>query len=152
MSETEKHGLRKNKKKVMNMNARVFIKSNGTAIDSHEIDNTLSSRVQALLHARDIVGFANALEEDHAHAPLEATMDIFNVPLATVNDFADTFQLRGLDDMTVVDNCDAMKEVRDKLIETVGNDRELLMAIMDCSLGQLFLIVEEIKKAVDGKE
>lgn len=134
----------------MNMNARVFIKSNGTAIDSHEMDNTLTSRVQALLHARDIVGFANALEEDHRNAPLEATMDIFNVPLATVNDIADTYQLRGLEDMTAVDYCDAMREARDKLIKAVGDDREFLMAIKDCSLGQLFLIVEEIKKTIDG--
>lgn len=136
----------------MNMNAKIWIKSNGSAIDWHEMDNTLLSRVQSLLHARDMVGFANALEEDHIRAPLEATMDIFNVPLATVNDYADSFQLRGLDDMTVVDNCDAMREARDKLIEAVGNDRELLTAIKDCTLGQLFLIVEEIKETIDGAD
>lgn len=150
MPEAEKHGPRKNKKKVMNMEASVTIRSNGTAIDWHELDDSIFGRVQALIHARDVVGFANSLEEDQSHAPLEVTMDLSGVPLATINDPLDAFQLKGLDDMTAVNYNDAMYKVQETLAEAAGNDSELLKAIKDCSMGQLFLIVKEIKETVDG--
>lgn len=147
MPEAEKHGQGK---KVINMEASVTIRSNGAAIDWHEMDNSIFGRVQALIHARDVVGFANSLEEDQSHAPLEVTMDLSGVPLATINDSLDAFQLRGLEDMTMDYYNDALNVVRYRLTDVIGNDAELLKAIKDCPLGQLFLVLKEIKETIDG--
>ena len=132
-------------KKVMNMEASVTIKSCGTPIDWHELDNTLYGRVQALIHARDMIGFANTLEG----ASLEVTLNLEDIPLADVRDLTDVDQLQGLDNMTAVDYNDAFRKAHDKLVEAVGNNSELLKAIEDCPLGQLFLIVKEIKDTID---
>lgn len=136
----------------MNMETNVSISVNGISIDWHELDNTLSDRVQTLLHARDMVGFATVRDEDQYSTPLEVTMDLSRVPLATVNNTEDALRLRGLDDMTAVDYNEALNEVREKLIDAVGNDRELLKAVRDCPLGQLFLVLREIKETVGQTE
>lgn len=149
LPEAEKHGQGK---KVMNMETNVSISVNGISIDWHELDNTLSDRVQTLLHARDMVGFATVRDEDQYSTPLEVTMDLSRVPLATVNNTEDALRLRGLDDMTAVDYNEALNEVREKLIDAVGNDRELLKAVRDCPLGQLFLVLREIKETVGQTE
>ena len=136
------------KKKVVNMEASVTTKSCGTVIDWHELDNTLYGRVQALIHARDMIGFANTLEG----ASLEVTLNLEDIPLADVRDLDDVDQLQGLGDMTVIDYCDAIGKAHDKMIEAVGNNSDLAQAFKDCTLGQLFLIVKEIKEAVDQKD
>lgn len=136
----------------MNMETNVSISVNGISIDWHELDNTLSDRVQTLLHARDMVGFATVRDEDQYSTPLEVTMDLSRVPLATVNNTEEALRLRGLDDMTAVDYNEALNEVREKLIDAVGNDRELLKAVRDCPLGQLFLVLREIKETVGQTE
>lgn len=134
----------------MNMKASVTISSNGTAIDWSEMDNSIFGRVQALIHARNVVGFAHVPEEDQNNTPLEVTMDLSGVPLATVNDPLDAFQLRGLEDGTIDYYNDALNVVRYKLTDVIGNDAELIKAIKDCPLGQLFLVLKEIKETVDG--
>lgn len=134
----------------MNMKASVTISSNGTAIDWSEMDNSIFGRVQALIHARDVVGFAHVPEEDQNNTPLEVTMDLSGVPLATVNDPLDAFQLKGLEDGTIDYYNDALNVVRYKLTDVIGNDSELLKAIKDCPLGQLFLVLQEIKETIDG--
>ena len=149
MPEAEKHGQGK---KVMNMETSVSINVNGISIDWHDLDNTLSDRVQTLLHARDMVGFATVRDEDQYSTPLEVTLDLSRVPLATVNNTEDALKLRGLDDMTAVNYNESLNEVREKLIDAVGNDRELLNAVRDCPLGQLFLVLREIKEAAGQTE
>ena len=136
----------------MNMKASVSISVNGNTIDWHDLDNTLSDRVRTLIHARDMVGFATVRDEDQYSTPIEVTMDLCRVPLATVNNVEDALRLRGLDDMTAVDYNEALNEVREKLIDAVGNDRELLKAVRDCPLGQLFLVLREIKETVGQTE
>ena len=133
------------------MEARVKFRFDGRLIESHELDYTAPFHAEALIHARDRVGFANVSDEDQSKIPLEVYLDFVEVPLTTVNDFGDTFQLRGLDDMTVVDYSDAMKEADYRLIEAVENDPDLLKAVGDCSLGQLFLIIQEIKTNIDNR-
>lgn len=123
---------------------------NDRALDSHELDYTVPSRAEALLRARDRVGFANKVESDE-DAPIEATVSFEDVPLTTIDDFRDTLRLRGLDDMTVIYHCDAMNEAYCRLIEAVENDPELMKAVRDCSLGQLFLIMQEIKTNIDNR-
>ena len=137
------HG--KTKKKVVNMEASITTKSCGTPIDWHELDNTLYGRVQALIHARDMIGFANTLEG----ASLEVTLNLEDIPLADVKSLSDVDQLRGLDDETAVLYCDAYREAHDRLVEAIGNDSELLKAIGNCTMGQLFLMVKEIKDSID---
>ena len=136
----------------MNMETSVSINVNGISIDWHDLDNTLSDRVQTLLHARDMVGFATVRDEDQYSTPLEVTLDPSRVPLATVNNTEDALKLRGLDDMTAVNYNESLNEVREKLIDAVGNDRELLNAVRDCPLGQLFLVLREIKEAAGQTE
>lgn len=136
----------------MNMETSVSINVNGISIDWHDLDNTLSDRVQTLLHARDMVGFATVRDEDQYSTPLEVTLDLSRVPLATVNNTEDALKLRGLDDMTAVNYNESLNEVREKLIDAVGNDRELLNAVRDCPLGQLFLVLREIKEAAGQTE
>ena len=136
----------------MNMETSVSINVNGISIDWHDLDNTLSDRVQTLLHARDMVGFATVRDEDQYSTPLEVTLDLSRVPLATVNNTEDALKLRGLDNMTAVNYNESLNEVREKLIDAVGNDRELLNAIRDCPLGQLFLVLREIKEAAGQTE
>lgn len=136
----------------MNMETSVSIRVNGISIDWSELDNSLTDRLKVLLHARDMVGFATVRDEDQNSTPLEVTMDLTGVPLATVNNVEDAIRLRGLDDMTAVDYNEALNEVREKLIDAVGNDRELLKAVRDCPLGQLFLVLREIKETVGQTE
>ena len=136
----------------MNMETSVSNNVNGISIDWHDLDNTLSDRVQTLLHARDMVGFATVRDEDQYSTPLEVTLDLSRVPLATVNNTEDALKLRGLDDMTAVNYNESLNEVREKLIDAVGNDRELLNAVRDCPLGQLFLVLREIKEAAGQTE
>lgn len=133
------------------MEAYIRFRYNDRVIDSHELDYTTQSRVGALLHARDRVGFANKDATQEEEAPIKVTVDFSDVPLATVNNYNDTFLLRGLDDMTVVDYCDAMKEADHRLTEAVESDPELMKAIGECSLGQLMLIIEEIKTNIDNR-
>lgn len=134
----------------MNMKASVSISLNGTAIDWHELDNSIPDRLQALLHARNVVGFANSLEEDQSSTPLEVTMDLSGVPLATINDPVEALELRGVEDGTVFYYNDAMGAARDKLAEAVEGNPELLKALGDCTLGQLFLVLLDIKDSIDG--
>lgn len=131
------------------MDPYIRFRYNDRVIDSHEMDYTIQSRAEALLHARGRVGYAN--KDATFEAPITVTVDFGGVPLTAVNDYKDTFLLRGLDDMTVVDNCDAMKEADYRLIEAVENDPELQKAVGDCSLGQLFLIMLEIKTNIDNR-
>lgn len=133
------------KEKVMNMEKSVTIKSCGTPIDWHELDNTLYGRVQALIHARDMIGFANTLEG----ASLEVTLNLEDIPLADVKSLSDVDQLRGLDNNDAVLYCDAYRDAHDKLVEAIGNDSELLKAIGNCTMGQLFLIIKAIKETID---
>lgn len=133
------------------MEAYIRFRYNDLVIDSHELDYTMQSRVGALLHARDRVGFANKDATQEEDSPIKVTVDFNDVPLATVNNYNDTFLLRGLDDMTVVDYCDAMKEADYRLIEAVDNDSDLRQAIKDCTLGQLLLIMQEIKTNIDNR-
>lgn len=132
------------------MYSYVRFRYNDHTIDSHELDYTVPSRAEALLRARDRVGFANKVESDE-DAPIEATVSFEDVPLTTVDEFRDTLQLRGLDDMTVIYHCDAMNEAYCRLAEAVENDPELMKAVRDCSLGQLFLIIQEIKTNIDNR-
>lgn len=139
-------------KKVMNMEKTlVTFRMNDRTIDSQELDYTLSYRADALLHARDLVGFAHVPEQDQTHTPIEVSLDFYDVPLTTLNDFRDVDQVHGLDDMTVVDYNDAMREADYRLIEAVDNDSDLRQAIKDCSLGQLLLIMQEIKTNIDNR-
>ena len=149
LPETEKHGQGK---KVMNMETNVSIRVNGVSIEWIDLDNTLSDRVQTLLHARNMVGFATVRDEDQCSTPIEVTMDLSRIPLATVNNIEDALKLRGLDDMTAVNYNESLNKVREKLIDAVGNDRELLNAVRDCPLGQLFLVLREIKEAAGQTE
>ena len=137
----------------MNMKTSVAISVNGNTIDWHDLDNTLSDRVRTLIHARDMVGFATVRDEDQYSTPLEVTMALCRVPLATVNNVEDALRLRGLDDMTEANYYwDAMKEVRHGLMAAVEDDQNLMKAIKDCSLGQLFLVIQGIKANIDQKE
>ena len=136
----------------MNMETNVSIRVNGVSIEWIDLDNTLSDRVQTLLHARNMVGFATVRDEDQYSTPLEVTLDLSRVPLATVNNTEDALKLRGLDDMTAVNYNESLNKVREKLIDAVGNDRELLNAVRDCPLGQLFLVLREIKEAAGQTE
>lgn len=136
----------------MNMETSVTLSVNGISIDWHDLDNTLSDCVQTLIRARNMVGFATVRDEDQCSTPIEVTMDLSRVPLATVNNIEEALQLRGLDDMTAVNYNEALNEVREKLIDAVGNDRELLKAVRDCPLGQLFLVLREIKETVGQTE
>ena len=124
---------------------------NDRTIDSQELDYTLSYRADALLHARDLVGIAHVPEQDQTHTPIEVSMDFYDVPLTTLNDFRDVDQVHGLDDMTVVDYNDAMREVDYRLIDAIDNEPEFQKAIKECSMGQLFLIMQEIKLNVDNR-
>ena len=54
--------------------------------------------------------------------------------------------------MTAVNYNESLNKVREKLIDAVGNDRELLNAVRDCPLGQLFLVLREIKEAAGQTE
>lgn len=148
MPETEKHGLGK---KVRNMNTRVSFRMKDRTIDVHDLDYTLSYRAESLLAARDLVGFAHVSEKDQSHTPIEVSMDLYDVPLTTLNDTTDVNQVYGLDDMTVVDYNDAMREVDYELMETVDNNPEFQRAIRECSMGQLFLIMQGIKLSVDNR-
>lgn len=136
----------------MNMKTSVAISVNGNTIDWHDLDNTLSDRVRTLIHARDMVGFATVRDEDQYSTPLEVTMDLCRVPLATVNNVEDALRLRGFDDMTAVDYNEALNVVFERLIDAIGNDRELLQAVRDCPLGQLFLVLRNIKETVGQTE
>ena len=136
----------------MNMETSVTLSVNGIPIDWHDLDNTLSDCVQTLIHARNMVGFATVRDEDQCNTPIEVTMDLSRIPLATVNNIEDALKLRGLNDMTAVNYNESLNEVREKLIDAVGNDRELLKAVRDCPLGQLFLVLREIKETVDQKD
>ena len=136
----------------MNMETNVSIRVNGVSIEWIDLDNTLSDRVQTLLHARNMVGFATVRDEDQCSTPIEVTMDLSRIPLATVNNIEDALKLRGLDDMTAVNYNESLNKVREKLIDAVGNDRELLNAVRDCTLGQLFLVLREIKEAAGQTE
>lgn len=139
-------------KKVMNMEKTlVSFRMNDRTIDSQELDYTLSYRADALLHARDLVGFAHVSEKDQTHTPIEVSLDFYDVPLTTLNDYSDVNQVQGLDDMTVVDYNDAMREVDYELMETVDNNPEFQRAIRECSMGQLFLIMQGIKLSVDNR-
>ena len=136
----------------MNMETSVTLSVNGIPIDWHDLDNTLSDCVQTLIRARNMVGFATVRDEDQCNTPIEVTMDLSRIPLATVNNIEDALKLRGLNDMTAVNYNESLNEVREKLIDAVGNDRELLKAVRDCPLGQLFLVLREIKETVDQKD
>ena len=128
---------------------------NDRIIGSQELDNTVEYHAEALILARDSVGFAHVSEEDQSNIPLEVTVDFNDVPLTAVNDYKGTLQLRGLDDMTAVEYCDAMKEADHGLKEAIKNDPDLMKAVGECSLGRLFLIIQEIKANIDrrnGKE
>lgn len=134
------------------MNARISFRMNDRTIDSYELDHTVEYRADALLHARDLVGFAHVSEKDQTHTPIEVSMDFYGVPLTTINDYSDILLLRGLDDMTVVNYYwDAMKEARYGLMAAVEDDQNLMRAIGDCSLGQLFLILQGIKANIDNR-
>lgn len=135
----------------MNMKTLVSFRMNDRTIDSQELDYTLSYRADALLHARDLVGFAHVPEQDQTHTPIEVSMDFYDVPLTTLNDFRDVNQVHGLDDMTVVDYNDAMREVDYELLAAVDNNDELRQAIKDCTMGQLLLIMQEIKTNIDNR-
>ena len=134
------------------METSVTLSVNGIPIDWHDLDNTLSDCVQTLIRARNMVGFATVRDEDQCNTPIEVTMDLSRIPLATVNNIEDALKLRGLNDMTAVNYNESLNEVREKLIDAVGNDRELLKAVRDCPLGQLFLVLREIKETVDQKD
>ena len=133
------------------MKTLVSFRMNDRTIDSQELDYTLSYRADALLHARDLVGFAHVPEQDQTHTPIEVSMDFYDVPLTTLNDSMDANQVHGLDDMTVVDYNDAMREVDYRLIDAIDNEPEFQKAIGECSMGQLFLIMQEIKMNVDNR-
>ena len=148
LPETEKHGQGK---KVMNMETRVSFRMKDRTIDAQNLDYTLSYRADALLHARDLVGFAHVPEKDQTNTPIEVSLDFYDVPLTTLNNHRDVSQVYGLDDMTVVDYNDAMREVDYELMETVDNNPEFQKAIRECSMGQLFLIMQEIKMSVDNR-
>ena len=139
------------KEKSENMNTRVAFRMKDRTIDVHDLDYTLGFRAESLLDARDLVGFAHVSEKDQTHTPIEVSVDFYDVPLTTLNDTMDANQLHGLDDMTVVDNNDAMREVDYELMETVDNNPEFQKAIRECSMGQLFLIMQEIKMSVDNR-
>lgn len=135
----------------MNMNTKVSFRMKDRTIAVQDLDYTLSYRADTLLDARDLVGFAHVSEKDQSNIPIEVTMDLYGVPLTTLNDFRDVNQVHGLDDMTVVDYNDAMREVDYELMEAVDNNPEFQKAIRECSMGQLFLIMQEIKMSVDNR-
>lgn len=135
----------------MNMNARVSFRMKDRTIDVHDLDYTLGYRAEALLNARELVGFAHVPEKDQSNTPIEVSLDFYDVPMTTLNDTIDANQVYGLDDMTVVDYNDAMREVDYELMETVDNNPEFQKAIRECSMGQLFLIMQEIKMSVDNR-
>lgn len=136
----------------MNMRTNVSFRVNGRTIDSSE-PCTAECHAEALVRVRNRVGFAHVPEEDQSNTPIEVSVTFENVPLTTINDYSDTLQVRGLDDMTEANYYwDAMKEVRHGLMAAVEDNQALMKAIRDCSLGQLFLIVEGIKANIDQKE
>ena len=135
----------------MNMNTRVAFRMKDRTIDVHDLDYTLPYRAESLLAARDLVGFAHVPEKDQTNTPIEVSVDFYDVPLTTLNDTADANQVYGLDDMTVVDYNDAMREVDYRLIDAIDNEPEFQKAIRECSMGQLFLIMQEIKMNVDNR-
>lgn len=133
------------------MNTRVSFRMKDRTIDVHDLDYTLPYRAEALITARDLVGFTHVSEKDQSLTPIEVSMDLYDVPLTTLNDILDANQVQGLDDMTVVDYNDAMREVDYELMETVDNNPEFQRAIRECSMGQLFLIMQGIKLSVDNR-
>lgn len=135
----------------MNMNTRVSFRMKDRTIDVHDLDYTLSYRAEALITARDLVGFTHVSEKDQSLTPIEVTMDLYDVPLTTLNDILDANQVQGLDDMTVVDYNDDMREVDYRLKDLVDDEPEIQKAIRECSMGQLFLIMQEIKLSVDNR-
>lgn len=134
----------------MNMRTNVSFRVNGRTIDSSE-PCTAECHADALVRVRNRVGFAHVPEEDQSSTPIEVSVTFENVPLTTINDYSDTLQVHGLDDMTVVDYNDAMKEADHRLIEAVESDSNLEQAIGDCSMGQLFLIMRRIKTNIDNR-
>ena len=140
------------KKKVMNMKTNVSFRVNGRTIDSAE-PCTAECHADALVRVRNRVGFAHVPEEDQSNTPIEVSVTFDNVPLTTINGYLDVPQLRGLDDMTEANYYwDAMKEVRYGLMGAVEDNQALMKAIKDCSLGQLFLVIQGIKANIDQKE
>lgn len=141
-------------KKVMNMNTRVSFRVNGRIIDSTE-PRTAEHHAEALVRVRNRVGFAHVPEEDQSNTPIEVSVSFDSVPLTTVTDYSDVDQLRGLDDMTAVYYNKALNEVYYELMAAVEDNQTLMKAVGDCSLGQLFLVLQEIKANIDcrnGKE
>ena len=125
---------------------------NDRIIDSTE-PCTAEYHAEALVRVRNRVGFAHVPEEDQSNTPIEVSVSFESVPLTTINGYLDVPQLRGLDDMTEANYYwDAMKEVRHGLMAAVEDDQNLMKAFKDCTLGQLFLIVEGIKANIDQKE
>ena len=54
----------------MIMESRISFRMNGRTIDSYELDHTVEYRAEALIHARDKVGFAHVPEEDQSNLSL----------------------------------------------------------------------------------
>lgn len=136
----------------MNMRTNVSFRVNGRTIDSSE-PCTAECHAEALVRVRNRVGFAHVPEEDQSNTPIEVSVTFENVPLTTVNEYSDIYPLHGLDDMTEVNYYwDAMKEVRYGLMAAVEDNQALMKAIGDCSLGQLFLVIQGIKANIDQKE
>lgn len=136
----------------MNMRANVSFRVNGRTIDSSE-PCTAKCHAEALVRVRNRVGFAHVPEEDQSSTPIEVSVSFEDVPLTTVTDYSDVDQLRGLDDMTGVNYYwDALKEVRYELMAAVEDNQALMKAVRDCSLGQLFLVIQGIKANIDQKE
>lgn len=127
-----------------------MFRMNGRILDSTEFD-AAEHHADALVRVRNRVGFAHVPEEDQSNTPIEVSVTFESVPLTTVTDYSDTLQVHGLDDMTVVDYNDAMKEANHRLTEAVESDSNLEQAIGDCSLGQLFLIMQRIKTNIDHR-
>lgn len=133
------------------MRANVSFRVNGRTIDSSE-PCTAECHAEALVRVRNRVGFAHVPEEDQSSTPIEVSVTFDNVPLTTVTDYSDVYQLRGLDDMTGVNYYwDALKEVRYELMAAVEDNQALMKAIGDCSLGQLFLVIQGIKANIDNR-
>lgn len=136
------------------MKTNVSFRVNGRTIDSAE-PCTAEHHADALVRVRNRVGFAHVPEEDQSSTPIEVSVTFDNVPLTTINGYLDIPQLRGLDDMTAVYYNKAMNEVYYELMAAVEDNQTLMKAVGDCSLGQLFLALQEIKANIDcrnGKE
>lgn len=134
------------------MRTNVSFRVNGRTIDSSE-PCTAECHAEALVRVRNRVGFAHVPEEDQSSTPIEVSLTFEGVPLTTVNEYSDICPLQGLDDMTGVNYYwDAMKEARYGLMAAVEDNQALMKAIEDCSLGQLFLVIQGIKANIDQKE